>query len=103
MAQLERRVTAVEHSKVLGTYQAEDRSKQYTRADNAELLRAVNEAWNKIRNCEKFLNKKDLEIADLRKRLKHYRVAYTILVSIITGLAWEGLKALTPIAIQLFR
>lgn len=103
MAHLERRMTAVEHSKALGTYQADDRSKQYTRADNAELLRAVNEAWSKIRNCEKFLHKKDLEIADLRKRLKRYRIAYTILVSIITGLAWEGLKALIPIVGHLFQ
>jgi len=103
MAHLERRLSAVEHSKVLGTYQADDRSRQYTRADNGELLRAVNEAWSKIRSCEKLLNKKDLEIAELAKRLKHYRVAYTVLVSIITGLAWEGLKALIPIMGQLFK
>lgn len=85
-------MTAVEKAKQIGTFEAADRSAQYTKVTNGELLRAVNEAWTKIRTCEKVLHEKENQIAELHKRLKRYQVAHTVLISIITGLAWEGLK-----------
>ena len=84
----------IEHAKKLGTFDAADRSKQYLRADPSELLRAVNEAWTKIRTCEKSIREKEQAIEDLKKQLRNYRIANTALISVITGLAWEGLKAL---------
>jgi len=80
--------------KRLGTYNAIDRSKQYTRADNAELLRSLNEAWTKIRTCEKSIGQKDAAIVELKKQLGRYKVVNIALTSIVTTLAWEGLKAL---------
>lgn len=87
-------MAAIERAKELGTYGQPDRSAQYTKVTNGELLRAVNEAWTKIRTCEKVLREKETQIAELHKRLKRYQIAHTVLISIITGLAWEGLKAL---------
>lgn len=80
--------------KRIGTYNQVDRSKQYTRADAPELLRSLNEAWTKIRTLERALILKEKEIGDLRKLVKRYRIANIVLTSIVTGLAWEGLKAL---------
>lgn len=85
----------------LGTLNALDRSKQYTRASNEELLRSLNEAWTKIRICEKELRAKDQQIAQLRvdlaKKAKlagRYRITTIVLTSIITSLAWRGMEAL---------
>lgn len=73
----------------------------YARASNDELLRSLNEAWTKIRALEKELAKKDEAIAILRhelaqskKKTRRYRISTIALTSVITGLAWEGVKAL---------
>jgi hypothetical protein len=71
-----------------------DRSKQYENPDNHELLRAVNEAWSKIRVCEKAITSKDLAILNLEQRVSRYKFLNIALTSILTGLAWEGVKAL---------
>ena len=85
---------AVTRAQQLGTLNAIDRSRQYENADTHDLLRAVNEAWSKIRRCEKAIDERDSKILDLEKRLKRYRIVNIALTSIITGLAWEGCKAL---------
>jgi hypothetical protein len=87
----------------LGTLNQADRSKQYTRADAGELLKSLNEAWTKIRLLEVASAKKDVLIGGLYKKLRKYRMGYTAMVSIITGLAWEGVRALLPIALAWFR
>lgn len=87
----------------LGTLNQTDRSKQYTRADAGELLKSLNEAWTKIRLLESSSAKKDALIGELYKKLRRYRTGYTALVSIITGVAWEGLRALVPIALAWFK
>jgi hypothetical protein len=91
MAQVDRIMIATEHAKRIGTYGQDDRSKQYPLDNEKKIIDAVNLALTKVRQVEK---SKDKEIAELKKRIQHYRIAYTVLVSIITGLAWEGLKAL---------
>jgi len=83
-----------------GTYNAIDRSKQYTRADNPELLRSLNEAWSKIRRLEQSVLQKDVEIGIMQAKVRSYRVANTALISIFTGLAWEGVKHLMPIVLR---
>lgn len=87
----------------IGTYNQIDRSKQYTRADAPELLRSLNEAWSKIRALEAASLKKDAVIAEMRRKVTSYRIRYTTLVAIITGLAWEGVRALVPIALKFFQ
>ena len=84
---------ALEHAKACGTLNAVDRSKQYTEMDHVLLVRAVNEAWTKIRANEKAAAK-DQDVQLLRRQLQRYRLINIALTSIITGLAWEGLKAL---------
>lgn len=84
----------------LGTLHAIDRSKQYEQAKYPDLLRAVNEAWSKIRSCEKSITQRDQAIETLKKRVSHYRIINIALTSIITGLAWEGVKALTHIFLK---
>jgi hypothetical protein len=93
-AKVERMFDAIEHAKACGTLNALDRSKQYPGMDHELLTRAVNDAWTKIRICERDLSKKEHAIEDLRKKLRNYRVANIALTSVLTGLAWEGLKAL---------
>ena len=90
-------MTPIENAKRLGTYNAIDRSKQYAETDNAALLRAVNEAWSKIRNCEKSLTARNNDIEQLRKKLRRSQIVNIALTSIITSLAWEGLRTLVGI------
>jgi hypothetical protein len=97
ITEIEDRMTAIERAREVGTLNAADRSLQYTKVSNGELLRAVNEAWTKIRTCEKQLQAKEQDIANLRKLLTRYRWMNIALTSIITGLAWEGIKALVTI------
>ena len=78
----------------LGTLDAIDRSKQYDEPDPREVLRAVNEAWAKIRRCENELTKKDAAIAELRQKLKNSHVVNSVLTAIITALAVKGLEVL---------
>lgn len=87
----------------LGTFNAIDRSKQYTRADNAELLRSLNDAWTKIRTLEAASLKKDTVIAEQNRKIGRYRVGYTTLIAIITGVCWEGVRALAPIVMAFLR
>jgi hypothetical protein len=54
----------------------------------------VNEAWSKIRVCEKAITSKDLAILNLEQRVSRYKFLNIALTSILTGLAWEGVKAL---------
>ena len=87
---------AVERAKEVGTLNQFDRSRQYTRPDNPELLRSLNEAWTKIRLLENG-RRQDARIIDgLQGRLKRYKVVNIALTSILTGLAWEGLKLIVP-------
>jgi predicted nucleic acid-binding Zn-ribbon protein len=94
IAKVDRTYNAIDRAKAAGTYNALDRSRQYEQVSNAELVRAVNQAWTKIRHLESEGTRKDADIAALKTRLSRYRIAYTALVAIITGLAWEGCKAL---------
>lgn len=87
-------------AKVIGTYNQVDRTKQYTRADNEELLRSLNQAWTKIRSLEAASLKKDIVIEQQSRRIGRYRVGYTTLIAIITGVCWEGVKALSPVALR---
>jgi hypothetical protein len=77
-----------------------DRSRQYTRADGPELLRSLNEAWAKIRRLEGEGIRKDVELGMLHARVRRYRGSTILLTSIVSGLAWEGLKFLLPIALR---
>ena len=84
----------------VGTVNAIDRSRQYTRADNSELLRSLNEAWAKIRLVEQDNRKKDIAIGMLHGKMARYRGGLVVLTSIITGLAWEGLKFVLPMLLR---
>jgi hypothetical protein len=87
-------MTPIEKAMRLGTLNALDRSKQYDETDPRALLRAVNEAWTKIRNCEKQLTAKDSEIAELHARLQRVHYVNVALTAIITALAMKGLEFL---------
>lgn len=95
-----RMMTAIERAKLLGTYNLVDRSRQYQSASHGELVEQVNEAWAKIRRCEHELTKRDQVIDQLHNKLKIYRWKYTALVAVVTGLAWEGLRVIVPIALR---
>ena len=86
----------------LGTVNLIDRSRQYTRADAGELLRSLNEAWAKIRRLEGEGIRKDVELGILHVQVRRYRGSTILLTSIVSGLAWEGLKYLLPIALRYF-
>ena len=84
----------LEKARVVGTYNADNRAAQYTTPEPRELLRAVNEAWTKIRVLEKELLKRDSAIAALREKLRRSQFVNVTLTSIITALAFRGLEFL---------
>ena len=84
----------LEKARVVGTYNADNRAAQYTTPEPRELLRAVNEAWPKIRVLEKELLKRDSAIAALREKLRRSQFVNVTLTSIITALAVKGLEFL---------
>jgi hypothetical protein len=93
---------AIERAKELGTLNQNDRSHQYTRAENPELLRSLNEAWSKIRTLEAANLRKDNEITALHNRLGKKWVANLVtgLISAAVALAWEiGIK-FAPIVLR---
>lgn len=94
-------MTAIERAKSLGTFDADDRSEQYPLLDQKLVHKAINECWTKVHQLEAENRRKDKEIAALRednrnlhRSVRRYRVVNIALTSIITALAWEGLKAL---------
>lgn len=54
----------------LGTLDALDRSKQYRRADNEELLRSLNELWKTSRLNETAIRDRDRQIGKLHEQLE---------------------------------
>lgn len=78
-------MTAVERAKELGTYEAEDRSKQYPLDDRAQVHDAINKCWTKVHALEAANRKKDETIAELkldRASLKRWLKVLTFLVTI---------------------
>jgi hypothetical protein len=75
---------AIQKAQRRGTLHKDDRSRQYTaeELDKEELVDQLNLAWTEIRR--------------LKRQVSRYRVVNTVLISIITGVAWEGVKALVP-------
>jgi len=94
---------AIQHAKKAGTFEELDRSRQYTEPTHHQLLGSLNDAWTKIRTCEKVLLKRDADVARLQCQVKRYRVVNIALTSILTGLAWEGMKALVPWVITVLK
>jgi hypothetical protein len=91
---VDRTYTAIGKARALGTLNEIDRAKQYSEANTSDLLRSLNEAWSKIRLVEAANIRKDAEIAQLHAKLNRSQLVNIALTSIITGLAWEGLKML---------
>jgi hypothetical protein len=87
---------AIAKAHQLGTLNAQDRSRQYEDMNQAQLLRAVNDAWAKIRGLEAAGLKKDQALTQLHRRVDRYRWVNIALTSIVTALAVEGVKALVP-------
>ncbi len=95
----DRVMTPIEQAKQLGTYNAIDRSRQYFHQDPKDLLRAVNEAWAKIRSCEKELTKRDQKIADLQRKLDRAKLINAGLTFVVIGL-WELWKFLIQLQLK---
>jgi len=87
-------MTAIEKAKELGTYNAFDRSKQYPLDRGEQVIEAINKCWTKVHSLEESNRRKDEKIEKLKKQLGRYKFGNIVLTSIVTGLAWEGLKAL---------
>ena len=75
----------------VGTVNQVDRSRQYTRTDNIELLRSLNEAWAKIRTLESARAQDGKIIDALHKRLgsKWKGILVTALISAGTAVLFE--------------
>ena len=75
----------------VGTINAIDRSRQYTRADAGELLRSLNEAWAKIRTLESARAQDGKIIDALHTRLgsKWKGILVTALISAGTAVLFE--------------
>lgn len=89
-----RHMTPIEKAKQLGTFNAADRSKQYPLDHPEKVIEAVNKCWTKVHSLEAENRRKEETIQGLKKQLGRYKFSNIGLISIITGLAWEGLKAL---------
>ena len=99
----DQRYNAISRAHNLGTYNAMDRSQQYQTIEPPEMLRSLNEAWTTIRNLQRDNTKKDTEILRLKHSVTSYKVANIALTSIITGLAWEGIRYVLPLLTTLIR
>lgn len=89
------------------TVHALDRSQQYQDQNADQQRRALNEAWSKIRANAKAIESKDAEILELRNLVKRHNIKRLVLVSIIatlssilSGLAWQGLKVIVPAILE---
>src|ERR1017187_1842879 len=98
----EKRYSAITRAHNLGTYNAMDRAAQYQAVEQDEMLRSLNEAWTTIRNLQREGGNKDAEILKLKHRVSSYKIANIALTSIITGLAWEGIRFLLPFLARIF-
>lgn len=91
----DRIMDAITKAHAVGTFNAIDRSKQYANPDHAEMLRALNEAWSKIRRIETLSDEKDVTIRDLKdqlgKKLRRNRLWNTALIC-----AWEIIRTALP-------
>jgi len=87
-------LTPIQRAHLLGTMNVLDRSKQYPLDDPEKLKAAINQAWTKIHHCEQELRHKDIVLGQLKTQLSRYRIVNIALTSILTGLAWEGVKVL---------
>lgn len=85
---------AVTHAQKLGTLNALDRSRQYPLDSDEKVKEAVNQAWTKIHHLEREGDRKDAKIVELEKKVSRWRFLAHSLTSILTVLAWEGVKAL---------
>lgn len=83
----------IEHAKACGTLNQDDRSRQYQHNDPKRIVKELNDLWTDFRKCKGELADKYEEIERLKKRVRFYQVKSIALTAIITGLAWEGLKA----------
>lgn len=86
----------IAQARKIGTYNALDRSRQYQgpgRAEPRELLRAVNEAWTKIRALEKDKLADRLAIAEL-KADKRRLWKLVLIVASLAGTLASGLMKL---------
>lgn len=83
-----------------GTLNQKDRSKQYDDPEPPTVLEQLNAAFTKIRELEEDLAAKKREIVELTSRVKIFRLKNLALTAIITGVCWEGVKALVTILVQ---
>lgn len=79
-------------AKQLGTLGKDDRSAQYPIENFEKLKEATNLALTKARRCERLSDEKDALILQQAKQLKWLKRLYVPLVSMLTGLAWEGVR-----------
>lgn len=101
LATHDRIMDAISRAHLVGTFNQVDRSKQYEDPTNHELLKSLNEAWSKIRVCEKSILAKDARIAQLESRVSRYKVVNMALTSILTYLAFEGVKFIAAYVLHL--
>lgn len=94
-------MNAIAKAHLVGTFNQVDRARQYEDPTAPELLRSLNEAWSKIRVCEKSILTKDARIADLEKKITSYKIKNIALTAILTGLAWEGVKFIAAYVLHL--
>lgn len=95
-------MNAIDRAREVGTLGALDRSRQYTTPSGPDLLASLNTAWEKIRLLENAARSKDSEIFALHEKLSKYKFVNIALTSILTGLAWEGLKLIVPAVLFYF-
>ena len=114
MSEIKPEPPAVAH--VVGTVNAIDRSRQYTRADNEELLRSLNQLWKEKRLLDTAVADRDRQIATLHGKLKErddlivelkkhlgskfWAIVVTALISAGVALAWEVGMLFAPIALR---
>lgn len=95
------RLDAIAKAHIAGTLNQLDRSRQYESAGAPELLRSLNEAWSKIRVCEKSILAKDARISELESKVTTYKVKNMALIAILTGIGWEGVKVIAAYVLHL--
>lgn len=92
-------VTPIEKAKRLGTYKADDRSRQYPIQSSDDVIAAVNLALTKARRCERLSDEKDAHILNLQAKLSKTKLM-NILLTVGIVVLWEVAKFLIELQLR---
>lgn len=95
----ERIMTPVDYAKKIGTFNADDRSRQYPLHQEDLVKKAINDCFTKVHKLERTVKEKEKEIENLTRKLTRQWVLNIVLSFTVYGL-WELVKFLVRLQMR---